>query len=174
ANWNYANASFSSGTVSYASVYNNFNDMVQSGSLLLTTGYAQRPGFAVSELVLFSSSNYGANWTRRSTIASYTSDPAIAMGPEGPSEGSVVRLDNGKLLSVFRSGQTFPTTDINATSPPIMWALSPDDGLSWTTPKTLGVAGTFPLLHKMPDGSAALTYGRYGAKVMFVDSSGLR
>src|SRR5439155_17974719 len=89
ANWNYANANFNTGSVSYTSVYNNFGDMVQSGSLLFTTGYAQRLGFGVNELVLFASSNNGANWTRRSTIASYTSDPAVAMGPEGPSEGSV-------------------------------------------------------------------------------------
>jgi hypothetical protein len=38
----------------------------------------------------------------------------------------------------------------------------------------LGVAGVFPQLRKLNDRSVALTYGRYGAKVMFADPTGKR
>lgn len=173
-NWSIANASFDSNGAVYTSVYNNITDMVQSGSLLFTTGYAQRLGQTTSETVLFSSADNGSHWARRSTIASYTNDPLVAMGSEGPSESSLVRLNSGKLLSVYRTSQTFPSTDIKAVGAGLMWSMSPDDGLTWTTPKMLGVTGEFPLLHRLDDGSAALTYGRYGAKVMFVDETGLR
>ncbi len=173
-NWSIANAAFDSNGVSYTNVYNNITDMVPSGPLLFTTGYAQRLGKSTSETVLFSSADNGSHWTRRSTIAAYTNDPTVAMGSEGPSESSIVRLNSGNLLSVFRTSQTFPSTEINATNAGLMWSMSTDDGISWTTAKTLGVAGEFPLLHRLDDGSAALTFGRYGAKVMFVDETGLR
>ena len=126
------------------------------------------------ETMLFASADNGVHWTRRSTIASYTADPSVGMASEGPSESSLVQLNNGSLLSVFRTGQPFPGYDVNATQPTLMWAMSGDNGSTWTTPKMLGVGGAFPLLHKLDDGAVALTYGRYGAKVMLVDPTGLR
>jgi hypothetical protein len=173
-NWAYSNAYFDSGGVSYTSVYNNLTDMTQDGTLLLTTGYGQRTGASTQETMLFASADNGVHWTRRSTIAGYTADPSVGMASEGPSESSLVQLNNGSLLSVFRTGQPFPGYDVNATQPTLMWAMSGDNGSTWTTPKMLGVGGAFPLLHKLDDGGVALTYGRYGAKVMLVDPTGLR
>jgi hypothetical protein len=172
--WSAVNCTFNTGTVAYSSLYNNYGDVVQSGSQLLITAYGPRAGSSTQESVLFASSDNGSTWTRRSTIASYTSDVLIGMGSEGPSECGLVKLNNGNLLAVFRTGQPFPSSDLNAVAPPIMWAMSSDNGVSWTTPKSLGVSGVFPTIRKLDDGSVALTYGRYGVKVMFADETGLR
>lgn len=173
-NWSAVNCSFSTGGVGYSSLYNNYQDVVRSGTALLTTAYGVRTGSTTQELVLFASTDSGETWTRRSTVASFDPNPTLEMGSEGPSEGSVIALDNGKLLSVFRTGQPFPGSDLAANGPPLMWSISGDSGQSWSTPKTLGVAGVFPLLRKLPDGHVALSYGRYGAKLMFADPSGMR
>jgi len=174
ATWGFDTANYNSNGVTYVSAYNNHGDIVQSGSTLFTTVYCQRQGVSTLENVLFASQNNGSSWVRRSTIAAYTPDPKVGMASEGPSESSVIKLNNGNMLSVFRTGQPFPSTDIKLTTQPLMWSMSADEGYTWTTPKTLGVSGVYPLLRKMDDGAVALTFGRYGAKVMFADESGLR
>jgi len=159
----------------YTTIYGNFGDVVEHGGTLYMTLYAQRQGSSTSENVLMVSTDDGLNWTRRSTIAQHTSSLNLGqMGSEGPSETGMVRLDNGNLLAVYRTGQPFPSTNVNATTPSLFWSISEDDGFTWSSPKSLGVAGVFPLLRKLDDGSVALTYGRYGAKVMFADETGLR
>jgi hypothetical protein len=173
-NWAIADANFNTGAVSYVSAYNDFTDIQQYGSMLLGTMYAERVGSATYESVLFASTDGGAHWARRSTIASYTSDPNLQMGSEGPNEGSILQLNNGNLLTAFRTGQVFPASNINAISPTICTAISADQGLTWSPPKQVGVGGDFPQLRKLDDGTVAMTFGRYGAKVMFADPTGAR
>jgi hypothetical protein len=173
-NWTFSNAVFDSAGLTYINVTNNYTDMYQVGSTLFTTGYAQQLGATRFDEVLFASTDNGAHWTRRATIASYTSDPAVNMGSEGPNEGTIAVTSTGNLLSVFRTTQTFPSTSTTSTATGLMWSMSADNGFTWTTPKKLGVNGEFPLLHALDDGSFALTYGRYGGAIMFVDPTGTR
>lgn len=172
--WSFDTASFSTGSILYGSIYNNLGDLVQSGSTLFTTGFGPRQGQSTFESILFASNNNGQTWSRRATIAAHTSSPLVGMGEEGPTETGLVQLDNGNLLAVYRTGQPFPQTDVNATAPPLMWSISGDQGFTWSAPKTLGVSGVWPTLRKLDNGLIALTYGRYGAKVMFADPTGLR
>lgn len=168
-------AFYSTGAVSYSFVYGNFGDVVEVGNSLYMSLYGTRLGSTRNESVLFVSDNDGKNWTRRSTIASYTSSLDLGqMGTEGPSETALIGLDNGDLLSVFRTGQPFPNSSSSALTPSLFWSISHDDGTSWSPPKSLGVAGVLPLLRKLDDGSVALTTGRYGAKLMFADPTGTR
>jgi photosystem II stability/assembly factor-like uncharacterized protein len=170
--WTPDTAFFDTGSIAYTSVYNNLTDIVRSGSTLLTTAYGTRAAVPGSEAILLASTDNGQHWTRRATIATQNGSPD--MGSEGPSESSLIKLNDGRLLSVFRTGQPFPSNNVSLVSPSLFVASSVDDGLTWTTPKSLGVAGVFPLLRKLDDGTVALTFGRYGAKVMFADATGKR
>ena len=160
--------------VPYINAYQGAGDIVQIGTMLLSTSQAMRPGVATFETVLWHSVNNGTTWTRRSTIASHTPGPNLSMGSEGPNESSVIQLTNGTLLSVFRTGQPFPTNNVKSATPSLFYAHSPDNGQTWTQPKMLGLTGAFPLLRKLDYGAVALTTGRYGAKVMFADATGTR
>ena len=172
--WSNTTASFNTAGRQYTSVYMNPGDVVETGSALLLSAFAQRPGSSTFESVLFASTDAGANWTRRSTVAEHVAGPNASMGEEGPNESDIIRLDNGDLLAVYRTGQPFPNSDVHAVHPSIFSSRSSDDGVTWSSPKMLGVMGAFPHLNKLSDGSIAMTYGRAGAKVMFADPTGSR
>ncbi len=171
----FEDAFYDTGAVTYSFLYGNFGDVVESNGTLLMPLYGTRLGSTRNESVLFESSDDGKHWTRRSTIASYTSSVDLGqMGTEGPSETALLRLNTGNLLAVYRTGQPFPTSSSVAQTPSLFWSQSSDAGSTWTAPKSLGVAGGFPLLRQLEDGTVALTTGRYGAKMMFADSTGKR
>ncbi len=166
---------YNTGSVQYTVMNHSYDDVLHSGSTLYMAQFGKRLGSSTFESVLMVSTNGGKTWNRRSTIAQHTSSQNLGMmGGEGPTETGLLRLDDGNLLAVYRTGQPFPNTDINAISPALFWSISTDDGMNWSAPKTLGVAGVFPQLRKLPDGSVALTTGRYGARLMLADPSGLR
>lgn len=172
--WTHSPADFSTGTVNYQSVYQNPGDVIVDGSTMLISAFGKREGSSTFETLLFASEDNGLNWTRRSTIAAYVPGHNTSMGSEGPNETGVVQLDNGNLLAVYRTGQPFPNSDLDAVHPSIFFSLSSDLGHTWTAPKMLGVMGQHPNLYKLDDGSVAMTYGRYGTKIMFADETGTR
>ena len=151
-----------------------YGSVVEMDSTLYMPLFGQRPGSSTFESMLMASTDQGVNWTKRSTISPFVPGPNLSMGSEGSSETTLLDLDNGDLLAVFRTGQPFPNTDVDATEPSLFFLHSSDQGNSWATPKMLGVGGVFPLLRKLDEGSVALTYGRYGGKVMFADPTGKR
>jgi BNR repeat-like domain len=168
-------SSYDTNGVPYTVVSGAFGDIVDAGGgTWLMPAYGKRAGEAKFENILFESTDQGINWTRKSTISPFVSGLNLNMGPEGPTETSLLKLDNGDLLAVFRTGQTFPSTDVNLTAPSIFWAKSTDGGTTWGTAKMLGVSGSFPLIKKLDDGGVAMTYGRYGAKLLFADPTGTR
>lgn len=170
-----ADASFSTGAVTYTTMfYSNCGEVVVSGSTWFITAYGKRVGQSTYEMVLFVSTNSGASWSRRATIAQYVAGQNVSMGEEGPTEGDIVLLDNGNLLAVYRTGQPYPTCDVNAVAPAVCWGISSDSGSTWSSPKMIGVTGQLVQLHKLDNGMVAMTYGRYGCKVIFVDATGLR
>ncbi len=165
---------YRTGGVQYTRMEGNFGDVLDLGGTLLMPLFGERLGVTTAETVLYESQDDGKNWDRRSTVAAFVPGPESRMGSEGAVEASIVQLDNGNLLSVYRTGQTFPNTNIDAVDPSLFFSTSSDEGFTWTEPKMLGVAGVFPLLRKLDDGTVALTYGRYGAKVMFANEEGSR
>ncbi len=160
--------------VNYLSMYQNPGSVVQIGATTLISAFGQRPGLNTFELVLFASTDGGQNFVRRATVADYIAGNNTSMGEEGPNESDIIRLNNGQLMAVFRTGQPFPNADLNATTPSIFFSHSADEGVTWTSPKMLGVMGAFPHVHKLDDGSIAMTYGRAGDKIMFADPTGKR
>jgi len=167
-------SSYDTGGVQYRNLYQNSGAVLDVNSTLFLPAYGQRPDVDTFESVLFASTDNGLNWSRRSTIAKHVIGTNTSMGPEGPNETNIIQLDNGNLMAVYRTGQTFPNDDINAVTPSIFRSLSTDGGFTWSDPKMLGVAGSYPHLNKLADGSIAMTYGRYGGKVMFADPTGER
>lgn len=166
--------SFDTNGLGYVSLTQTQQDVVKIGSTLMFSAYGRRTAGSPHESVLFVSNDDGATWVRRSTISQYVPGLATSMGTEGPSETGVIDLDNGNLLAVFRTGQPFPNPDINAVAPSLFTSISTDQGLTWSTPKMLGATGVFPHLTKLSDGKIALSYGRYGVKLMFADETGTR
>jgi hypothetical protein len=174
-NWTTSTALYNSNGVGYVNLYQQQGPIVERNNELFFTAYGQRNTTDTTyETVLFASTDGGANWTRRSTISAYVPGPDLSMGAEGPNETAIILLDNGNLFSVFRTGQPFPNSNVNAASPSIFSSISSDGGYTWSTPKMLGVTGVSPHLNKLPDGKIAMTYGRYGVKMMFADPTGSR
>ena len=173
---------------------NQHTPILADGNTLYMTAAGIREGDVTGafESVLFASTDGGLNWLLRSTIAVQDSRPNIAMTQvpdpqwgvgEGPSETALVKLDNGELLSVFRTGDTFPYVANDFASggvedPTFMgslfWAKSSDGGFNWTAPKMLGVNGIFPQLTKLGNGAIVLATGRAGASLMVADETGER
>ncbi len=96
------------------------------------------------------STDQGKTWRYLSSVA--VPDPARTDDSEGFNEWSIVRLYDGRLLGVIRTGHYTPLV--------VSW--SENEGRTWTTPRTppgLGPAGVDPYLLKLHDGRLALAYG---------------
>ncbi len=100
--------------------------------------------------VICADSDDGRAWKIRSVIASASCD---VPGKDGPSEASLCRLRDGRLLCVFRMGsfERFGK------------AFSDDEGKTWSTPEQMGNAWAVqPSLVTAEDGTVTLSGGRPG------------
>ena len=99
------------------------------------------------------STDGGETWDYLSTVA-YPQPDDDAVG-EGFGEPTMIRLDNGHLLCVMRSGNYTP----------LYSAWSSDEGRTWSGPVYTGLErGLDPCLLKLADGRVLLSYGmRYPA-----------
>ncbi|OHB54574.1 MAG: hypothetical protein A2Y12_09635 [Planctomycetes bacterium GWF2_42_9] len=134
---------------------------------LLATMYVIKTGFTTREVVIMQSSDLGSTWTYRSTAVNYLA----WMGDEGPNESAMVRLLNGNLLLVARTG-TMSNTVTDSSTVPLVYAISSDQGNTWSIPVSLGVPGVDPGLIVLEDGRVALSYGRPGVYLKFADATG--
>ena len=92
----------------------------------------------------------GLAWKFRSLIAG--SDCPLA-GGEGPCESQTIRLQDGRLMNVFRLASNVPYGQ----------TFSDDDGRTWSAPVAMRDAHSVqPSLALMKDGSLVLTGGRPG------------
>lgn len=129
-------------------VFNGQSATGRDGTYLATL-YGTYQGGKKYELVL-AESHDGFDWKLRSTIAG---ENAPVPGDEGPCESALCRLQDGRLMSVFRTagnrnfGQTY----------------SADDGLHWDTPRQMNHEFSVqPSLQTLPNGTVFLSGGRPG------------
>ena len=115
----------------------------------LATIYGRFEGEERSTVVAVESTD-GEHWAVRSIIA----DANCAVpGKGGPSESAICRLQDGRILCVFRVESRMPLGQTG----------SSDDGRSWTPAVAMpGVFSVQPSLAVMADGAVALSAGRPG------------
>ena len=122
--------------------------------------------------VLICSHDEGKTWEQRSVVAAVEAEdkPWPWMGKEGPNESALVRLADGRLLAVFRTGRVGRTGEFASMGE--TW--SSDDGKTWTPPIAAPFKGVAPRLRRLSNGMLALTTGRPDpVEVMFsVDGKG--
>lgn len=97
------------------------------------------------------STDQGRTWHYHASVA--VPAPESVDDSEGFNEWTIVRLADGRLFGVMRTGHFTP---LAAT-----W--SDDEGMSWTPPRTfdeLGPAGVDPHLITLSDGRLALAFGQ--------------
>lgn len=131
---------------------------IRLGTQLLATVYWHSHGEKKLRLSLASSTDGGHIWRNYSSAA--TADDAqlndAKAGPpaEGPDESSVIRLPDGRLMIVFRVGETKDW--------PLRRSFSSDDGRTWTKPDVLPAYSVEPQLLRLANGVIALSTGRPG------------
>jgi hypothetical protein len=92
----------------------------------------------------------GVNWKLRSTIAD---EHCKVPGVEGPCESALCRLQDGRIMSVFRT----------ASNVSFGQSFSSDEGKTWTTAVAMkDVFSVQPSLQTMPDGTIYISGGRPG------------
>lgn len=109
--------------------------------------------------VLIYSHDEGKTWQQRSVVAAVEPEdkPWPWAGPEGPNEAALVRLADGRLLTVFRTGGG-GSTGREFGNMGETW--SSDEGESWTPPIAGSFKGVAPRVRRLSGGMLALTTGR--------------
>ncbi len=120
-----------------------------------------------TQLGVIRSVDNGQTWNQISTIATSHGPDGKRLawvGDEGPDESSFVHLADGRLYSIFRTGNHGYLGQ--------SW--SSDDGKTWTAPTSTGFKGVAPKLRRLSNGVLACTTGRPGpVSIMFsVDGTG--
>jgi hypothetical protein len=136
-----------------------FNGQVVRGQAgeYLTTLYGTFEGDTRYALVLAESAD-GFAWRSRSVIAG----PDCPLdGDEGPCESAVCRLQDGRLMCVFRLASFVPYGRTYST----------DDGRTWSAPDHIAPMSVEPSLAVLGDSIVALAGGRNGITVWF-DAAG--
>ena len=115
----------------------------------LATAYGSFEGEERDSIVAVESTD-GANWAVRSVVA----DAACPVpGNGGPSESAICRLQDGRIMCVFRVESRLPFGQ----------TFSSDEGRTWTPAVAMpGVFSVQPSLAVMADGAIALSGGRPG------------
>lgn len=129
-----------------AAMYGNFEADVTAP----TNPHSIRETKYKSRAFVVRSTDQGKTWTYLASIA--VPDPAVTDDSEGFNEWTMARLDDGRLISVIRTGHFTPLV--------VSW--SDDEGKTWTNPTTppgLGPGACDPYLLKLQDGRLALAHG---------------
>jgi hypothetical protein len=122
---------------------------LESPRHLLAPGYHRFKGFNKSAVMLFETEDGGRTWLERNLIL------AAEDTPEGADETSLVRLANGDLYALSRTGSL------------LLHTRSADLGKTWTPPEPVRLAdtgeyitGVWPVVRRLRRGGLACVYGR--------------
>ncbi len=115
------------------------------GDTVPITGFKPTQGFFKYRTMLVQSEDHGASWSLVSTVAY---DPSI--GQESFCEPALLRLPDGELLCMMRTGYTHD---------PMYLCRSQDDGRTWSKPRSTGLRGVDPRLLLLGNGLVACAYG---------------
>ena len=144
--------------------------LAANGTTIYAAGQASRAGSIHGESMMLESDDSGITWTYRSTIAARTEE---WMGVAGPSETAMVRLTNGDLLAVMRTGSmSLPWEEPPATCP-MACVISSDDGATWGTPANMQCTGVFPDMAVLKNGMVIVLSGRPGVYVRLATPDGM-
>jgi hypothetical protein len=127
------------------------------GHRILATAYAQIPHQGRDPLFsasIIASDDGGQVWRYLSTIAGPDQSRAAERGYEGADETSLLRLADGELMAVFRTG--------DGRNHKLGRAYSHDDGKSWGPPDSLPAWSVFPQLVRTANETIVLSTGRPG------------
>ena len=135
------------------------------GEWLSTLYYMTERDRRYRRLVLIRSFDHGHTWNEDGIIAALKPNekPWPWMGNEGPNEAALVRLSDGGLFCIFRTG----TYDAYMGE---TWSI--DDGKTWSPPTSTGSKGVAPHLRLMSNGLLVCTFGRPGVTIMFSPNEG--
>lgn len=137
-----------------------------NGDLIAPAYYNAKGDLKYYRLALIRSSDGGKSWSQYSNIAAVEpgKKPWPGMGGEGPCEAGLVRLADGRLYAIFRTGEDGFIAN----------AWSSDDGKTWTKPSSMPYRGVALRVRRLSNGVLACTTGRPGpVVVMFsVDGTG--
>jgi hypothetical protein len=122
---------------------------LESPRHLVAPGYAKVKDFKKSVVLLFESRDGGRTWEEGPVIM--TAEDA----PEGADETALVRLENGDLYAVARTGSL------------LLHAWSSDLGKTWTKPEPIRlvdtgeyITGVWPIVRRLKRGGLVCSYGR--------------
>jgi hypothetical protein len=100
----------------------------------------------------------GVKWQVLSTVADHQTLARDGIADDGPSESSICRLKDGRIMAVFRLGSYIRYAQ----------AFSADEGKTWSNAAWMkGPLSVQPSLATLPDGLLALSGGRPGLFVWF-------
>ncbi|MGH9344096.1 MAG: sialidase family protein, partial [Terriglobia bacterium] len=136
------------------------------GGLIAPVYYTAAHDPRFYRLALLRSDDQGETWREGATIAAVApgEKPWPGMGEEGPCEAGIVRLADGRLFAMFRTGgDGF-----------IGVAWSSDGGHRWTPPASLPYKGVALRVRRLTNGVLACSTGRPGPVVLMfsVDGAG--
>lgn len=127
-----------------------FNMLPLPGGRLLSSIHCKFEGDKRFSLCAVVSDDHGSTWKFLSVVAGAGTAPEPT---EGPNEADIVRLDDGRLMCVFRV----------AMRRPFWMSTSADGGASWSPPvECPDIFSVKPQLLRLPDGTALLSGGREG------------
>lgn len=116
------------------------------------------------QLAIARSEDHGQTWREESIIASVGKDaePLQGMGKDGPCEAGLVRLKDGRLFVIYRTGSDGYLG--------VAW--SSDEGESWTPPTLIPIKGVLPRVRLLSNGVLACSTGRPGPVTMMFSTDG--
>ena len=138
----------------------------RNGDLITPIYYKTKRDPRYYRLGMIRSSDEGKTWNEYSTIAALKSGepPWPWLDKDGPCEAGMVRLADGRLYVIYRTGSDGYMGK----------AWSNDDGQTWTSPSHLPFKGVSPRMRRLGNGVLACTFGRPGpVSIMFsLDGTG--
>jgi hypothetical protein len=133
-----------------------------TGTLIAPLYYKSDRDPRYYRLACIRSEDNGSSWREGAIIAGVEHEPWPGMGEEGPCEAGMVRLQDGRLFTIFRTGgKGFMGT---------VW--SSDEGKTWTSPISTPFKGVAPRVRRLSNGILACSTGRPGPVVLMFSLDG--